>query len=81
MNVKEMISLLGKYPDDMKVVVNGYEQGYDDLLPEQISVATIALNTRNHDWEGQHGDINDCSNILSGSETTVDALVLRRSSN
>ena len=37
MNVRDMIDLLRRYPEDMRVVVNGYEQGYDDLSPEQIS--------------------------------------------
>ena len=48
MNVRDMIDLLGRYPEDMRVVVNGYEQGYDDLSPEQISVVPITLNTGEH---------------------------------
>ena len=55
MNVRDMIDLLGSFPEDMRVVVNGYEQGYDDLSPEQISVVPITLNTGEHDWDGQHG--------------------------
>ena len=35
MTVKELVELLGKYPDDLRVVVNGYEDGYDDLSPER----------------------------------------------
>lgn len=34
MNVCELIRLLGNYPADMRVVVNGYEEGYDDVSPE-----------------------------------------------
>lgn len=30
MSVGELIRLLGKYPVDMRVVVDGYEEGYDD---------------------------------------------------
>ena len=29
MTVKELAELLEKYPDDLRVVVNGYEDGYD----------------------------------------------------
>lgn len=45
MNVRELIDLLEQHPQDMRVVVNGYECGYDDLAPERISVVQIALNT------------------------------------
>lgn len=31
MTVKALVELLGKYPDDLRVVVNGYEDGYDAL--------------------------------------------------
>lgn len=57
MTVRELIRLLASYPSDMKVVVNGYEGGYDDLSPEQISVMPIRLNTGGKDWEGCHGDV------------------------
>jgi len=32
MTVKELIELLQTYPPDMKVVAEGYEQGYDDVV-------------------------------------------------
>ena len=83
MTVSEMIDLLGGYPADMRVVVNGYEEGYDDLSPGQVSVLRIALNTGVHDWEGRHGDADEASASEGSAEsvTTVDALVLRRVSN
>jgi hypothetical protein len=33
MTVKELVELLEKYPDDLRVVVNGY----DDISPEKYS--------------------------------------------
>lgn len=45
MTVNELIELLGEYPTSLRVVVNGYEEGYDDLSPKQISVIRISLNT------------------------------------
>ena len=56
--VDELIQLLAKYPPGLRVVVNGYENGYDDLTPEQLPVVRIALNTGKHPWDGQHGDAN-----------------------
>lgn len=30
MTVGELVEFLEKYPDDLRVVVKGYEDGYDD---------------------------------------------------
>ena len=29
MTIKELVKLLKKYSDDLRVVINGYEDGYD----------------------------------------------------
>ena len=55
MTVGQLIPVLQSYPQDMRVVVNGYEDSYDDLSPKQISAVRIALNTGKHVWEGRHG--------------------------
>ena len=81
MTVPELIRLLASHPADMRVVVNGYESGYDDLSPEQISVAHIRLNTGKQDWEGGHGDVDDKPSGLVDDSPVVEALVLRRVSN
>ena len=51
MTVKELMELLEKYPDDLRVVVNGYEDGYDDISPERIFTRKIQLDAEIHDWE------------------------------
>ena len=56
MTVAELISILQNHAADLRVVVNGYEDGYDDLSPEQLRVVKISLNTGKHPWEGAHGD-------------------------
>lgn len=54
MKVSELKDLLGKYPDDMTIVIDGYEGGYNDLtLTKQIS---ILLNVYAEDYMGQHDD-------------------------
>ena len=78
MTVSELIETLKAHPGDRRVVVNGYEEGYDDLSPGQISVRRIALNTGVEDWEGQHGYDWDAAARGAKTATIVDALVLNR---
>ena len=78
MTVKELVELLGKYPDDLRVVVNGYEDGYDDLSLERISIIQIQLNTQIHDWEGQHSDFYGSEKEITDDAEIVEALVFRR---
>ena len=78
MTVKELAELLGKYPDDLRVVVNGYEEGYDDLAAERISVVKIQLDTQIYDWEGQHSDFYGSEKEISDDAEIVETLVFRR---
>lgn len=78
MNVSELIELLQQCPAGLRVVVNGYEDGYDDLSPERISVAKISLNTGKHPWEGRHGDPRELTERSPDTPDLVDALVLQR---
>ena len=81
MTVSELIELLREHPTNLRVVVNGYEEGYDDLSPKQISVNRISLNTGKHPWEGQHGDPNGLGGNAPADAEVVEALVLQRVSN
>ena len=53
MTVSEMIDVLKDYPGDLRVVVNGYEEGYDDVSPNRISVRKIRLHTGDEWWQGR----------------------------
>ena len=81
MTAQELMKLLQTYPPDLRVVVNGYEEGYDDLSPGQIRVVKISLNTGRHPWEGAHGEPDGLSRSAPDDAKLVDALVLRRVSN
>ena len=78
MNVQQLVQVLKSYPPDLRVVVDGYEDGYDDLSPEQISVVEIALNVGKHRWEGKHGD---SRRHTPRDAEVVEALLLSRVSN
>ena len=81
MTIGELIKILENHPSDMRVVVNGYEEGYDDLSPEQIAMVKVQLNTGVHIWQGRHGDPRDVSERSPDHADIVDALVLGRLSN
>ena len=81
MTAQELMKLLQTYPPDLRVVVNGYEEGYDDLSPGQIRVVKISLNTGKHPWEGAHGEPDGLSRSAPDDAKLDDALVLRRVSN
>ena len=78
MTVKELVEFLGKYPNDLRVVVNGYEDGFDDVSPERISVIKIQLDTQTYDWEGQHSDFYGSEEEIADDAEIVEALVFRR---
>ena len=75
MTVGELVQLLAAYPPDLQVVLDGYEEGYDDLEQHLISVKEMRLGAGNKWWEGRHRDSWD--DRTEGS-AVVDALVLHR---
>ena len=40
MTIEDLIRILQTYPPDLRVMVNGYEEGYDDL--EQHLINTLS---------------------------------------
>ena len=56
MTVKMMVDFSKTYAEDLRVVVNGYEEVWNDLSPEQISVV---LDAGKNDWQGQRLDADD----------------------
>ena len=81
MTVKELIQILESYPNDLRVVVNGYEGGFDDIAPERISVTKIQLDVGTEDWEGQHEGPDLRRKEAPSTGDIVDALVFHRASN
>ena len=75
MTVGQLVQLLQTYPQDIRVMVDGYEEGYDDLAEQLISMRQVRLDAGEEWWEGRHRDAEDTRTKGSG---IVDALVLRR---
>ena len=78
MTVEELIRLLETCPPGLRVVVNGYEEGYDDLSPEQVSVVSILPDVGKEWWQGRHGDARDHSQQAPRRGGSENALVLSR---
>ena len=61
MTVAELIIILQTYPSDMRVVTEGYEEGYDDILEVKQVKIKPAENPR---WYiGAYNDSNDTDAI------------------
>ena len=75
MTVNELVQLLAAYPPDLRVVVNGYEEGYDDHDAHLVRVREIRLDAGDKWWAGRHRDSEDTRTEGSGA---VNALVLHR---
>ena len=77
MTVKQLIEILQQIPDqDTRVMVKGYERGYDDIndiIPEPI---TIALNVNDKWYYGKHDNIDNIHNKYIDNLTIVKAIIL-----
>ena len=76
MTVEELIQLLSAYPADLRVMVQGYEDGYDDLEADWAIAGEAILNVNSAWYYGRH------ERALTGDDQTggetVQALFLRR---
>ena len=75
MTISELIKTLAGYAADMRVVVNGYEEGYDDLEERLECVREIRLNTDIKWWERHHREV---ENTRTECSAIVNALMLNR---
>jgi len=80
MTVAELIQQLQRHPRDLRVVVDGYEDGYDDLSPNQLQTVKITLNTGTRDYVGTHGDLDFAPKENRAGLEVEEALVLHRTS-
>ena len=80
MTVGQLTRLLQNYPQDMRVVVDGYEDGYDDLTPKKLRMVKISLNTGTREYVGMHGDVDYVPEEKLAGLDTEEALALHRTS-
>lgn len=51
MKVSELIEALQCFPQDLIVITEGYEDGYDTI--KEIKTLNISANSSNHWWNGE----------------------------
>ena len=71
MKTADLIRILQTYPQDLRVVVDGY----DDLDEDLIRVREIRLDVGKNWWEGRH---NDADFTLDTDGSVTNALILHR---
>ena len=54
MTVEQLIEALRTYPPDLRVVVDGYEGGCDDLEHESLLLRDLRLNVNERWYYGRH---------------------------
>ncbi len=80
MTVGQLTRLLQNYPQDMRVVVDGYEDGYDDLTPKKLRMVKLSLNTGAREYVGAHGDVDYVPEEKLAGLDVEEALALHRTS-
>lgn len=61
MTTAELIHKLQEFSPDTKVVIRGYENGYNDIL--EIIPRKIELDTNSHWYDGSYKDSKDATAI------------------
>ncbi len=54
MTAQQLIQNLQTLPPHTKIVVRGYEDGYNDIL--QLKTVKIKLNPHSYTWDGEYED-------------------------
>ncbi len=75
MTIRELIAHLKKYSPEMRVLVPGYEGGYNDV--QFFNERKIALNVHTQDYMGAHDDVEGLGDgevalVVSGENGNAD---------
>ena len=54
MNIRELMEILRNYPEDLEVMVDGYEGGYDDLRGSRVHSRHVKPVSKKVEWYGDY---------------------------
>jgi hypothetical protein len=69
MKVKELMNILRKLDPDMRVMVNGFEEGYDDVA--YCGIEEMALDVYEEEMHGPHERADHLENAYDFETETV----------
>ena len=69
-SVAELIEVLKKYPQDLPVLVSGYEGGFENIMPPTME--KLKYKPENPNWDGEFQTAEE------ENEGDLEAVVLRR---
>jgi len=55
MTIQQLTTLLSQYPPDTRVVVSGYEGGFNDITIHKV--IQLELDANKEWWNGQHEEV------------------------
>ncbi len=67
MTKKELIEMLSQYPDDMRIVIDGYEGGYKDIT--ECEEFELVLNYHTAWYYGAHETVDGLPKHIEVKET------------
>lgn len=76
MEIKKLIEILQKYPPQTKVMVDGYEGGYDEIEEKNIKKVTVQKLDNYANYQGEFEDLE----IAKNQNPAFEALILGRKS-
>ena len=77
MTVRELIKILEQIEDqEIRVMVRGYERGYDDVMNINPAPIDIALDVNDKWYYGRHERVDDMYDAPSSNYQIVKAIIL-----
>jgi len=75
MTVAEVIEALQEFDPKTRVLVNGYEGGYDDIAISEV--IPVVLNVHREWYYGKHDEVRMVTQAIGGKKQ-IDAVILKR---
>jgi hypothetical protein len=76
MQIKKLIEILQKYPPETRVMVDGYEGGFDEIEERRIKKITVQKLDKHEECEGEFEE----QEIAKNDNPAFEAIILSRKS-
>jgi len=72
--IEELIKILQKYPSELEVLVDGYENGFDDIEEFRIKRLRLQKLDESKDYDGDYEE----SEVAKNNNLVFEAIILSR---